>query len=215
MMPKAPDFGVLPPRIARLPVFEGWPVPWFVFWEKDAPDFRVVDRDKFRLAIKNDLCFVCGEKMGVWKAFGIGSMCAITRTISEPPSHRDCVEWSIKFCPFLSNPDMVRRTADLPANYQDAPGFGIKRNPGVMAIWMTREYETFRPPIGGGTLITIGEPAEVTWWREGRPATRAEVKEAVESGLNNLLVAAKTEGRFAVEELEKQVKRAEALWPPA
>lgn len=211
-MLKAPDFGELPPRIARLCVFEGWPVPWFVYQEGDAPDFRVIDRAKFARALKEDLCFVCGEKMGKWKAFGLGTMCTITRTISEPPSHRSCVEWSIKYCPFLANPQMVRRTSDLPADYEDAAGFGLKRNPGVMAIWMTREYETWRPPTGG-ILLTVGEPAEVTWWREGRPATRAEVQEAVESGINNLLVAAKAEGRLAVEELEKQMKRAEALWP--
>ena len=213
-MIKAPDFGELPPRIARLPVFEGWPVPWFVDQTIDPPDFRVVDRRKFFQAIKERRCWVCGEPLGVWLAFPIGSMCAISRTISEPPSHRECAEWSIKWCPFISNPDMVRRTDDVPADAIEPSGFGIKRNPGVMALWMTRSFETFKVPAGG-VLITIGEPVDVTWWREGRPATRAEVQEAVDSGMPNLLGAAKMEGPFAVEELGKQVKRAEKLWPAA
>ncbi len=217
--PIRPDLGELPPRIARLPVdSRGWPVPWFVAWVTDAagvsvPEFRAMDREKFVRAIKERRCWVCGDLLGHWLAFPIGSMCAITRTISEPPSHRDCAEWSIKHCPFLANPDMVRRTADLPPDFHEAPGFGIKRNPGVMALWMTRAFETFRVSETAGVLITVGEPAEVTWWREGRPATRAEVQEAVESGLPNLLAIAKEEGPFAVEELGKQVKRAEKWWP--
>lgn len=217
-MLRAPDFGELPPRIARLPMYEGWPVPWFVDQTTDTPDFRVVDRRKFAQAIKERRCWVCGDLLGHWLAFPLGPMCSITRTISEPPSHRECAEWSVVHCPFLSNPAMVRNTADIPAESEPAAGAGLSRNPGVMAIWMTRTFETFRvtakSPVGNpGTLITVGEPADVTWWCEGRPATREEVRASVESGLPNLLVMAKAEGRFAVEELGKQVKRAEGLWP--
>jgi hypothetical protein len=220
-----PELGVLPPRIARLPIDDrlGYPVPWFVDWRENAaglkePDFRIVDRRKFVQAINEHRCFTCGDKLGHWLAFPLGVMCAITRTISEPPSHRECAEWSIQNCPFLSNPAMVRRTDNIPADAEEAAGAGLKRNPGVMALWMTRTFETFRvaktSPIGNeGTLITVGEPADVTWWCEGRLATRAEVQAAVESGLPNLLAMAKAEGGFAVEALGKQVKRAEALWP--
>lgn len=213
-MLRAPDFGELPPRIARLKVFEGWPVPWFVAWEGDVPDFRAIDAPKFNQAIRERRCWVCGDVLGAWLAFPLGPMCSITRTISEPPSHRECVEWSVKHCPFLNNPDMIRRTTDLPADAVEAPGYALTRNPGVMALWITRSFETFRPPAGNpGVLITVGEPATVTWWHLGRPATRDEVKAAVEGGLPNLLTAAKYEGRFAIEELEKQVKRAETWWP--
>lgn len=207
-----PELGTLPPRIARLPVDErGWPVPWFVAWQDGVPEFRAMDRDKFVRAINERRCWVCGETLGHWLAFPIGPMCTITRTISEPPSHRDCAQWSIKHCPFLSNPEMVRRTEGT-ADYRDPPGFALKRNPGVMALWMTRTFEIFRVPEGG-TLITVGEPNEVTWWREGRPATRAEVQAATDSGVPNLLALAKSEGAFSVEELGKQIKRAERWWP--
>lgn len=216
-MLKAPDFGELPPRIARLPVFEGWPVPFFVFWEHGVPDFRVVDRSKFARAIKERRCWVCGDPLGAWLAFPIGPMCTISRTISEPPCHRDCAEWSIKQCPFLANPAMVRRTEHIPADAEEPAGAGLSRNPGVMCLWLTRTFDTFRVPAtmpgNAGVLITVGDPADVTWWCEGRAATRAEVQASVESGLPNLLVMAKAEGPFAVEELGKQVKRAEALWP--
>jgi hypothetical protein len=211
-MLRAPDFGELPPRIARLPMFEGWPVPWFVDQTTDTPDFRVSDLRKFYRAIKEEKCWTCGEPMGHWLAFPLGPMCSISRTISEPPSHRECAEWSIKWCPFLNNPEMVRRREDVPAEALEPAGFALLRNPGVMALWMTRTFESFKLP-DGRHLLTVGEPANVTWWCQGRSATRAEVQAAVESGIPNLLAVAKMEGRFAVEELEKQVKRAEKLWP--
>jgi hypothetical protein len=211
-----PELGTLPPRIAKLPVDErGWPIPWFVEWiAKDGisvPEFRAMDRSKFYRAIRERKCWVCGEPLGQWLGFPLGPMCSITRTISEPPSHRDCAEWSIKHCPFLSNPEMVRRMNDLPTDTKEPPGFALMRNPGVMCLWITRTFEHFR--VDNGHLLTVGDPADVTWWREGRPATRDEVRAAVESGIPNLLASAKAEGPFAVEELGKQVKRAEALWP--
>src|SRR5882672_1305511 len=219
-MIQAPDFGTLPPRIARLSVEQGWPVPWFVDRGEDGlgpPDFRVVDKRKFAKALNDHRCFICGDLLGHWLAFPIGPMCAITRTTSEPPSHRECAEWSIQFCPFISNPAMVRRTADVPANAEEPAGVGLTRNPGVMCLWMTRTFEKFRvakEQIGNdGILITVGEPADVTWWCEGRPATRDEVKASVDSGFVNLLNVAKLQGPVAIEELSKQAKRAEALWP--
>jgi hypothetical protein len=213
-----PELGTLPPRIARLPVDDrGWPIPWFVAYVtneagESVPEFRAADREKFVRAIKERRCWVCGEPLGTWLAFPIGPMCSITRTISEPPCHRDCAEWSIQHCPFLANPAMVRRIGDLPPDVEEPPGVGLHRNPGVMCLWMTRTFETFRVD-DGRHLLTVGEPSAVTWWCEGRPATRAEVQSSVENGLPNLLALAKTEGAFAVEALGKQVKRAEGLWP--
>lgn len=213
-----PTFSRLPPRIAKLPMdVRGFPVPWFVLWENKGgvmvPEFRAMDQEKFRLAIKQRLCWVCGEPLGAWLAFVIGPMCAVTRTTSEPPSHRDCAEWSIKNCPFLSNPAMVRRETDLPADYKEAGGFPLKRNPGVMCLWLTRSFETFKVPNGITPLITVGAPHDVTWWREGREATRAEVETSIDDGLPALIALAQAQGRFAVEAFGSQVERAKAYYP--
>ena len=217
-----PNLEPLPLRIAKLPVdARGYPVPWFVAWvdgpdgHETVPEFRAMDGRKFRRAVKERLCWVCGETLGRWLAFPIGPMCAITRTISEPPSHRDCAEWSIRNCPFLSQPAMVRRDDDhLPADAQAPAGHGLTRNPGVTCLWITRSYELFDDGRGKA-LITIGEPSEVTWWREGRAATRAEVDASVTSGFPALLAAAKLDGPFAVESLGKCAARAELYYPDA
>src|SRR5690242_2247182 len=100
----------LPDRIARLPLDErGYPVPWFVDWVDGKPEFRAMDPAKWKRAVKERLCWVCGDRLGVLLVFPIGPMCGINRTTAEPPSHRDCALWSVRNCPFLSRPHMVRR----------------------------------------------------------------------------------------------------------
>lgn len=214
-----PELETLPSRLRKLPVdARGYPVPWFVAWVPnpnggpDVPEFRAMDGRKFRDAVQQRLCWVCGEPLGRWLAFPIGPMSVITRTISEPPSHLECAEWSVRNCPFLSEPKMVRRYDNLPADAEEPAGHGIKRNPGVIAIWSTRSYELFNDGTGKA-LITIGEPERVTWWCEGRAATREEVDASVTSGYPILHTAALRDGAVAVEMLDKAVRRAQVWFP--
>jgi hypothetical protein len=214
-----PELEALPPRLRKLRVdARGYPVPWFVAWvdgpdgPETVPEFRVADSRKWGTAVKLKLCWICGEPLGRWLAFTIGPMCSITRTISEPPSHVECAEWSVRNCPFLSQPRMVRRDNALPAEAELPGGHAIQRNPGVICLWVTRSFEVFRDGHGK-PLITIGDPDRVMWWREGRAATRDEVDASVTSGLPTLLSAAKTDGPFAVEALGRQYEAAKALMP--
>jgi len=39
----------------------------------------------------------------------------------------------------------------------------------------------------GGTLLDVGDCHSVTWWAEGRPATRAEVLTSIVTGLPALM----------------------------
>src|SRR5215510_204714 len=100
----------LPRRMQSLPVSDrGFPVPWFVPWVNGQPEFRAMDGRKFELAVGKKLCWVCGQPLGTRFAFVVGPMCGINRISSEPPSHRECAEFSAMGCPFLSMPKMVRR----------------------------------------------------------------------------------------------------------
>lgn len=214
----------LPKRMVKLPRDDrGFPVPWFVQWFRDGesseprdgePDFRVVDARKLAKAVKEKRCWVCGEQLGVHLCFVIGPMCAINRVISEPPSHFECAEFSARACPFLSRPRMRRNEKDLPEERTEAAGFGLKRNPGVACLWVTRKYETFRPHVGApGILFKLGTPERVLWFAEGREATRAEVLASIESGLPLLRQPAEQEGPAAVAALEQQYARAMPLIP--
>lgn len=205
----------MPARIARLPVdHRGFPVPRFVAMVDGKPDHRVVDARRFAPAIKNRECWICGEPLGRYLASLIGPMCAVNRIISEPPSHRECCEFSVATCPFLARPHAHRREAGLPEDAQDAAGVGLKRNPGVICLWIARDYRPFKPQ-GGGILFQLGEPLETVWYTEGRIASREEVTSALYRGLPALIEVAHSESRAAEDDLAKKVAYAQVLLPRA
>lgn len=172
------------PRIAKLPLNDGgYPVPFFVGYVNGKPDFRMTDPHKIRACINDSLCWICGEQLGRYKAFVAGPMCGVNRNSAEPPSHKDCAEWAVQACPFLVKPQMVRREDEMTkAHEKSVPGIGIKRNPGAAMVWVTTSYKLVNDGRGG-VLFQIGRPEEVTWWAEGKPATRAQVVESVRTGL--------------------------------
>jgi len=194
----------MPDRIKRLPRdHRGFPVPWFVAWIDGQADHRVIGPNRMKPAIERRLCWVCGDPLGRYFTSLIGCMCAVNRVISEPPSHRDCAEFSVRACPFLSRPQAHRREIGLPDERTEPGGFGLKRNPGVTCLWISREYpKPFRAYAGApGVLFQLGDPVETVWYREGRLATRDEVLAAIEDGLPNLMGPAQEEGPRAVEAL--------------
>jgi hypothetical protein len=202
----------IPPRMRRLPVERGYPVPWFVAYVQDHFDFRIMDSRKRGRALKENRCWLCGEVLGQYFAFVIGPMCAINRVSSEPPSHRECAEFSVLACPFLNLDEADRRAAQLPEGTDVLPG-GLKRNPGVVLIWVTKRFDIM--PVNGDYLVRVGTPLALTWWREGRTATRAEVLASIDSGYPILCDVATQQGTAAIAELERQKIAALALVPAA
>jgi hypothetical protein len=210
----------MPERIAKLPVDEkGRPVPWFVAWIDGKPDFRVADGDKVPKAIKESLCWICGEPLGRFKAFLIGPMCAVNHVSSEPPSHKDCAIYSAQACPFLATPKMHRRERDLPADYAEPAGLFLRRNPGVALIWITTGFRVLGLQGDGnggsrpGILFQIGDAVQTLWYCEGREATKEEITESIESGLPLLREAALSspEPEESMAALDRQVKRTMAM----
>lgn len=199
----------IPARMARLPIDQrGFPVPFFVAWVKDGhpaapgegtPDHRIMDTRKFPAAIREKLCWVCGERLGTYYTSAIGPMCAINRTISEPPSHLECCRYSMQTCPFVSRPHARRREDGIPEEHSHGAGYPILRNPGVMLLWTSRTaprpYRTLGDHGSGkGILFDLGEPESVEAWCERRKATWDEVMESITSGLPHLLKIAMEEG---------------------
>jgi hypothetical protein len=180
---------LMPQRMRALPITsEGWPQLWFAgITREGVPDLRTADPCKRVLAVKRKLCWLCGQPLGARMVFVLGPMCAVTRTTSEPPCHRDCAEFAAVACPFLSRPKMRRNVVDLPEGYEPPPGTGIHRNPGACALWVCRDYLTFdiKPRSGHESdwLICVGDPEEVAWYAEGRQATRQEILTSIDSGL--------------------------------
>lgn len=205
---------------------KGYPVPWFVAWldengratqrGKGKPDFRVIAPNAIVMAHSLGLCWLCGDKLGSFRTFVIGPMCALNKTSAEPPSHRDCADYAARACPFLTNPRERRNEKDKPAGHLPPAGVMIPRNPGVALVWTTRRYRTF-PDDAGGMLFNIGDPTECRWYREGRPATREEVLESIDSGIPILEAECHKERNVAdaLTELRRRYDAALKLLPAA
>lgn len=210
-----PRYPNAPARMLARPTdHRGFPVPWFVAWFDGKPDFRVADQAKMRVAVTHEKCWLCGEKLGRFKAFVIGPMCAINRISSEPPSHKDCAVFAATACPFLIQPKMRRNEKDIPTETHDAAGVGLKRNPGATLVWVTTSFRLVKDGRGG-VLFGVGDPIETLWFAEGREATRAEVEASIESGLPLLREPAEAQGPHAVAYLEQLTAKALKLLPRA
>lgn len=205
-----------PAEVDRLPVDErGFVVPWFVAWADGKPDHRVVDGHKFLRAYREQRCWVCGGKLGRIKASVIGPMCVVNRITSEPASHPRCAWYAVQACPFLSKPRARRNEKDLPEDRREAAGMALDRNPGVSVIWSSlHPSKPFRPLAGTqGVLFDLGAPHALSWWKEGREATRFECMESLNSGLPALVEAALVDGPEAMAELAEAVRKAIDLLP--
>jgi len=219
-----PELEALPERMQHLRVHRQYPVPWFVADGPDGePEFRAMDGRKWVRAVRDKLCWVCGQSLGGYRrgqqhpvyTFVAGPMCGVNRTSAEPPCHLECARWSARNCPFLSRPHMTRREQEALcelAGPEGAPaGDAILRNPGVVLLWTTRTYKVFDDGKGG-RLLEMGEPTATEWWAEGRPATRAEIEASLLSGLPALEeIAALEPGAPA--ELRRRVEQLRRLLP--
>jgi len=189
----------------------GYPVPWFVAWIDGKPDFRVIRPDGVNEALRFARCWLCGETLGAMKTFVIGPMCAVNRVTSEPPCHHDCATFAALACPFMILPAAKRRDSTLPEGTKDPAGHFLKRNPGAVCLWTVRAFRRFA--VQGGMLIDVGEPERVEWFAYGRPATRAEVMESIDSGLHHLWSMARAQHIDAAVALENQYAKMLPLLP--
>jgi hypothetical protein len=181
------EFSNMPGRIAKLPRDgRGFPIPWFVATVDGERDFRIADSDKWERAAKHNLCWICGEKMGRYKSFVIGPMCAVNRISSEPPSHHDCATFAAINCPFLSIPKAKRNERQMP-EHKPFGGFMIARNPGVTLLWTSLDYTIVRDRTG--RLVRIGDPIKTEWFCEGRIATKEEIILSIDAGIPALVEA--------------------------
>ncbi|TCK36682.1 hypothetical protein B0G84_5695 [Paraburkholderia sp. BL8N3] len=191
----------IPERIKQLPVNDkGYPVPYFVAWIDGKPDFRVVEPNRIRDAVRFNRCWICGQTLGSYRAFVLGPMCVITRVSAEPPSHAECAQFAVSVCPFLVQPKAVRRDANLPEVSAPA-GVMLTRNPGAAVVWVTKRYKLAR--VDNGLLFRLGDPEAFEWYTLGRPASRSEALDAVNSGLPALQEIAQAQGPSAMVELRR------------
>jgi len=210
----------VPLRIRRLPWSEQWQlhVPWFVAKVNGEYDFRIAEGDAWAKAITQKRCWICGDKLGVYQAFIIGPMCCINRVSADPPMHRDCALYSVRVCPFLTQPKYVRRQKNRPPEelMKEIAGLYISRNPGVSLMWVARADGYKLIDAHPGYLFRLfADPVEHLWFARGRLATRAEVEESIASGFPTLYDTAREEGDKAIKALLQARMISEKFLPDA
>jgi hypothetical protein len=218
-----PHLPEVPRAMRHLPIDKrGFPVPWFVEWVNGEPEFRATSRAKLYRAIKERLCWVCGKELWREMVFVIGPMCSINKISSEAPSHRECAQFSARGCPFLSRPHMIRREDGTEGFNDKYAGIMVDRNPGVTLLWFTYRYEVVRVPAipkadaREGILLQLGRAFKTEWYCKGRPATREEVMNSIETGLPLLREANRKQGipdELGDAEIGRQLAEAMKLVP--
>lgn len=200
----------VPGRMLKLPLdHRGYLIPWFVATQDDGTrDFRFADERKRVKCAKERLCWLCGEKMGRYMCFVVGPMCVVNRNTSEPGCHKDCAVFAVTACPFLMRPQAKYRLANLPDGGVSLP-HGLPGNPGAAAIYTTETFKPYR--TGGSWLIELGAPHEVSWWAEGKIATRQQILDSLDARLPLLREVAAEHGEEIP--LQKAVDRAMELLP--
>jgi hypothetical protein len=197
------DFGTpIPARVAALPMTSrGFPIPFFVERVPGAADldFRVMSAENMIRAVRRELCWVCGQKLGRFRAFVGGPLAAGQRLSAEPPSHSECAEFAARACPYLANPSGRHRATDMP-EHGPLAGVHAEAHPEVVAVLIGRAHEVLQS--GGAPMFRMAEPVEVRWFRVGRPASRADVLAALPAARDSFLSlsrkpGAEAEGEFA------------------
>jgi hypothetical protein len=203
----------MPARIRALPVTaKGFPALFFASKIDGEYELRVADSAKRVRCFNQNLCWLCGAKLGKYKSFVIGPMCVVNLTTSEPPSHLECSRYACTACPFLTKPRARRNSVDLPDEAHEGPGVMIDRNPGASCIYTVTSYKLIR--VSNGVLVALPkEPHSVEWWAGGKRCGREPVLASIDSGYPILMEMAKQEGWDAVAQLERQHEQAMRLVP--
>ena len=109
----------IPNFLAHLPTHKGLPVPFTQAIFNGVPDFRTVDPNKSIQCVEEQLCAICGRKLGERSYFIGGPRSKASRLFTDPPMHQKCAEFASQVCPFVSghkenysdraiNPEMVK-----------------------------------------------------------------------------------------------------------
>jgi hypothetical protein len=156
----------------NLPLYDGWPVPWFASWEDHKPNLAAgMSDEKFSRALVHRVCIVCGHSIKAPLAFVDGVRLGIEQAALVPASHIDCAQWVAARVEHLPRP---------PSSDGGPPGgFGL-----VRLLWICRGWELRH--TNGQARFTLWAPETVEWYMHGRSARRFEVLDSLEASRREL-----------------------------
>jgi hypothetical protein len=181
------DSGILKPempaRIARLPKYKGVPVPFYAGEVNGVPDLGAARDRAVAECHLEALCWICGTKLGAFKAFVTGVINGVTRLVQEPPCHQDCAEW----------------TARAALSDTGEP----------VMVWVTRSYELVI--VGEVANFKMGFPEDRKFWLRGRIAAPSAIAAALRAGMGALREHARQQGPEAEKAVARLVRGLEGI----
>ena len=98
---KCPDVP-MPERIARLERdSRGYPIFYAIQQDDGGHSFKGVVQDRMIECAQHKLCGICGQKLDYWIAFAGGPLSVKNRAFTEPPMHKECLEYAAQVCPYI------------------------------------------------------------------------------------------------------------------
>jgi hypothetical protein len=157
----------IPPQLQHLRRDDrGYPIPYFVTWIDDKPDFRLLSLSRQRECVDKGLCDVCGKKLFKESYYFItGPVGLQNRIQSHTPMHKECAEFTLIACPhiFLEKAER-RQTGDIYHKASEKNPVGIMEKPDALFLIRSKSYKTFREP-GYDGFLTRFIPFAVTEYR--------------------------------------------------
>jgi len=195
----------IPERMARLARdARGYPVPFVVLVQKDGkPLFTVNDSSKALVAIHQDRCAICGQRLlrGRWFAGGPGAALHPRGCYIDTAMHRECMEYAMKVCPYHAAPRYEKRIDDLKVDYsQRAPEDRILADPTMIVdrppLFVCVHARAQSVEVGStGFVIRPSRPyISMQFWRQGQRLPDDEGRRLAEAQVARLIAEGQAPG---------------------
>ena len=124
LLPSAPTchkpmLAAVPIFLAHLPIYRGYPVPYFVPKDENGVyQLKYASQEKMDNCLRYHKCSVCFKplaKKDYW--FISGPIGLQNQTDGHPPMHQCCAEYSLKMCPHLFFEKTQRTSEEQKANH--------------------------------------------------------------------------------------------------
>jgi len=153
------DPSLMPERIAARPRDpRGYPYLYMLGEEQ----FISITPERLVNCIQRRLCGICGCRLDYWIAFVGGPRSIENRTFTDPPFHRECVDYAASVCPYLLLGSYDRSKLRRAQEAQLADPTGYLGRVDQMGVYVTRDYRIEQ--LQSGVLIFHPAPAKsITW----------------------------------------------------
>jgi hypothetical protein len=132
----------IPKHLEHLPIYRGFPVPYFVPLVEGKFLFKYADSKKIMSCINYHKCCICFRPLikGVYW-FVAGPHGLANHVDSHPPMHEECARYSLDVCPHLFHEKAERTTSpdEIKADFQ------IREKPTMFFLVKADQFDLFIP----------------------------------------------------------------------